>query len=66
MHDQVRCVSRHGMLHMGSRPPFYVSKALACEQVGMREIEPKVWLVSFMNFDIGWYIEEKNRFVTEM
>lgn len=66
MHDMVKRVSRHGMISMGSRPPFYVSRALAYEQIGLREVEPQLWLTSFMNFNIGWYAEDKNRLVTEI
>jgi transposase InsO family protein len=66
MHDVVKRVSRHGMISMGGRRPCYVSQALAYEQIGLREVEPQLWLTSFMNFDIGWYAEDKNRLVTDI
>lgn len=38
-----------------------VSKVLAGHNVGIREVEDKIWLVSFMQFDIGYFDEETRR-----
>ena len=28
---------------------------------GIRQVEDKIWLVSFMNYDLGYFNEESNR-----
>ena len=65
VHDLNKRVSRGGGVWMRKGREFYLSTALAHERVGMREVEPGIWLVSFMDYDLGWYIDKDNRFVTD-
>ena len=34
------------------------SKVLAGQLVGIREVEDQIWLVSFLDFDLGYFDEE--------
>ena len=37
------------------------SHVFAGQQVGIREIEEKIWLVSFMHYDLGFFDHETGR-----
>ena len=41
---------------------FYITAALAGEMVGLREVDTKLWLVSFMHYDLGYYNEGMGKF----
>jgi len=54
--DDVRRVGRNGMLSLAGRRQVYLSTALACEDVGLREdneIDDR-WHVSFANLALGY------------
>ena len=36
-------------------------RALAGQAVGIREVQDKIWLVSFMNYDMGYFDEDSCR-----
>ena len=55
LHDLVRTVSGNGDLKMSKGERFFLTTALAGEQVGLREIDDGRWLVSFMDLDLGEY-----------
>ena len=62
LHDLVRRV-----LHGGTVLPlighrFHLSTTLVDEHVGLREVEPGRWLVSFLHFDLGHYDENTRKF----
>lgn len=59
MHDLVRIVDANGGIHFRRNMRFQLSAALAGEEVGLREVKSGIWLVSFMNHDLG-YFEEKH------
>jgi putative transposase len=61
-HDVVCRVGNNGQIYYSKRVNFYLSTALAGERVGLREIEPRQWLVSFMSYDVGMYDESKGKF----
>jgi transposase InsO family protein len=58
MHDLVRRVDQSGNVAFRKHMIFQVSSALYGERVGLREVASGVWLVSFMEYDLG-YFEEK-------
>lgn len=64
-HDCIGKVESSGMVGVYGKVRFYLSIALAGEEVGFREIEPGVWLVSFMNHDLGYFHEKTQEFVQE-
>jgi len=38
-----------------------LSRVIAGQDVGIREVADKIWLVSFMEFDLGFFDEEDRR-----
>ena len=38
-----------------------LSTVFGGQHIGIREVADKIWLVSFMDFDIGFFDEEENR-----
>jgi transposase InsO family protein len=67
MHDMVRRVRHDGWFRFNHHA-VYLTKALAGENVGLREVDDKLWLVSFMNLDLGYldahsmeFLEERQR-----
>jgi hypothetical protein len=58
-HDIIKGVSNCGQVHLfGRKHNFQLGSALAGQNVGLREISPGRWLVTFMNLDLG-YVDEK-------
>jgi transposase InsO family protein len=53
LHDQDIVVSSSGVIGLCGRPVF-ISSVLAGQRLGLREVEPDVWLVSFMHYDLGY------------
>jgi putative transposase len=45
---------------MGRRK-INLSRAFAGELVGLREVEDQVWLVSFLDFDLGFFDQDERR-----
>jgi putative transposase len=59
MHDLVRTVDSNGSVHFRTGMRFQLTAALYGEEVGLREVSSGIWLVSFMEHDLG-YFEEKS------
>lgn len=59
LHDFPRLVSSHGTVRLG-QVSYYLSRVLAGEYVGLREVADGRWLVSFMSLDLG-YLDERSR-----
>jgi putative transposase len=38
-----------------------LSQVFAAQTVGIREVSEKIWLVSFMNYDLGFFDSESGR-----
>ena len=38
-----------------------MSQVFAGQKIGIREISEKIWLVSFMHYDLGFFHEEADR-----
>jgi len=62
IHDIVSTVNKYGSISLKNGCSFHLSTALSGEDVGFREIEPKTWLINFMNYDLGYYNENTNLF----
>jgi putative transposase len=45
---------------MGGRK-INLCRALAGQHVGVREVADRIWLVSFMEYDLGFFDEDENR-----
>jgi len=63
MHDEVRRVYPNGAVKMPGRGEFYISRALRGENIGLRELTPGNWLVTFMDVDLGEIDRETRRFI---
>jgi transposase InsO family protein len=55
MHDLARPVNNNGAVYLYQNTTFYLSLALAGEEVGLREVRPNIWLVSFMDHNLGYF-----------
>ena len=53
-HDRTVTVTRCGRICMGPMK-INLSQAFAAQKVGVKQIEEKIWLVSFMRYDLGFF-----------
>ena len=60
LHDKTITVTRCGRICMDGKKINF-SRIFAGQDVGVRQIDDKIWLVSFMNYDIGYFDEETCR-----
>ena len=66
LHDDTATVTAGGHLRLGrgrAAPFFYLSRALARELVGLRELDDGRWLISFAHLDLGHYDPKLKRFI---
>jgi hypothetical protein len=59
-HDRTITVTHCGRICIGKRK-IHLSHVLAGQNIGIREIEDKIWLVSFMHYDLGFFDHETGR-----
>ena len=59
-HDRTIRVTRCGRICIGKRKINF-STVFAGQLVGIREVEDQVWLVSFMDYDLGYFDNERGR-----
>jgi putative transposase len=59
-YDKTIIVTNGGRVCMNKKK-IHLSTAFAGQKVGIREIEEKIWLVSFMHFDLGYFDEDSCR-----
>lgn len=59
-HDRTVVVTHCGRICIGKRK-ISLSKVFAGQKVGIREVSEKVWLVSFMDYDLGFFDHETGR-----
>lgn len=59
-HDRSVLVTQCGRICIENRK-ISLSTVFAGQWVGIREIEPRIWLVSFMQYDIGFFDDNANR-----
>jgi transposase InsO family protein len=59
-HDRTVRVTRCGRICIGRRK-INLSTVFAGQLVGIREIEDKIWLVSFLDYDLGYFDNERGR-----
>jgi putative transposase len=50
-----------GYCHVIRRRKINLSAVFAGQTVGIREISDRVWLVSFMDFDLGFFDQDEDR-----
>ena len=59
-HDRTIRVTNCGRICIGSRK-INLSSVFAGQKVGVREVADDVWLVSFMDYDLGFFDKETSR-----
>lgn len=60
LHDRTIVVTHCGRICMDRRKINF-SRAFAGHPVGVKQVEDRIWLVSFMGYDLGYFDEEENR-----
>jgi len=60
-HDRTVAVTMCGRVCFGSRK-INLSTVFAGQNVGVKEVAEKVWLISFMHYDLGFFDHETTRF----
>lgn len=56
-HDRTVMVTHCGRICIGRRK-INLSQVFAGQNVGIKEVEEKIWLVSFMHYDLGFFDHE--------
>ena len=59
-HDRTVRVTRCGRICIGTRK-INLSKVFAGQCVGIREVDEQIWLVSFMDYDLGFFDQDEGR-----
>ena len=59
-HDRTIRVTRCGRICIGKRKINF-STVFAGQVVGIREVDDQIWLVSFMDYDLGFFDNERGR-----
>src|ERR1700758_3105006 len=59
-HDRTITVTRCGRICMGPLK-INLSQAFAGQRVGVKQVQEKIWLVSFMRYDLGFFDHETCR-----
>lgn len=59
-HDKIITITSCGRICLNGKK-INVSQVFAGQNVGIRETEDKIWLVSFMDYDLGYFDEESCR-----
>jgi hypothetical protein len=59
-HDRTVRVTRCGRICLGRRK-INLSTSLAEQLVGIREVDDQVWLVSFLEYDLGYFDRDEDR-----
>lgn len=59
-HDRAIRVTRCGRICIGRRK-INLSTACSGQTVGVKEVDDQIWLVSFMQYDLGYYDNERGR-----
>ena len=60
LHDRTITVTQCGRICLGRRK-INLSQVFAGQNVGIKEIAEKIWLVSFMHYDLGFFDHETGR-----
>ena len=59
-HDRTSTVTNCGRICLGNRK-INLSTVFAGQNVGIKEVADQVWLVSFMQYDLGFFDHETGR-----
>jgi len=59
-HDRTVRVTRSGRTCLGRRK-INLSSVFAGQTIGIREVDNQIWLVSFLQYDLGYFDQEQDR-----
>ena len=59
-HDRTKLVTRCGRICLGRRK-INLSSVFAGQLVGIREVDTDIWQVSFLEYDLGYFDEKRDR-----
>ena len=59
-HDRTKLVTRCGRICLGRRK-INLSSVFAGQLVGIREVDQDIWQVSFLEYDLGYFDEKRDR-----
>jgi transposase InsO family protein len=59
-HDRTVRVTRCGRICIGKRK-ISLSQVFAGQVIGIKEVDDKIWLVSFLNYDLGFFDHKEGR-----
>ena len=60
LHDKTVTVTQCGRVCF-KRKKVHLSTVFAGQNVGIKQVDDKIWLVSFMQYDLGFFDEETGR-----
>jgi putative transposase len=60
LHDKTVTVTQCGRICVGRRKINF-SQVFAGQLVGITQVDDKIWMVTFMDYDLGYFDEESNR-----
>ena len=60
-HDRTITVTNCGRICLGERRKINLSSVLAGQNVGIKQVDEHVWLVTFMHYDLGFFDDETCR-----
>lgn len=60
LHDRTITITSCGRICMG-KTKVHFSQVFSGQQVGVKEVEDNVWLLSFMNYDLGYFDLESKK-----
>ncbi len=60
MNDRSVRVTRCGRICLGRRK-INLSSVFAGQTIGIREVDDQIWLVSFLEYDLGYFDKERDR-----
>jgi putative transposase len=59
-HDRTITITQCGRICIGRRK-INLSAVFAGQDVGIKEVSEKIWLVSFMHYDLGFFDHQSGR-----
>ncbi len=65
MHDETKMVMKGGCIKLWKRKVTFIGRAFEGEKVGLRQINPDYWLVTFANLDLGYVHSQTARLQIE-
>lgn len=61
LHDRTVAVTNCGRICVNNKK-IHLSQVFAGQYVGIKEVQDKIWLVTFMDYDLGYFDEQSKKF----